>query len=142
MDMTLFGVSLEKEQALRERMQKLGIRDEDLVEKFVRSGGHGGQNVNKVATCVYLKHIPSGIEVKCQKERSQAMNRFFARRLLADKLENQILGEQSAEQQRIEKIRRQKRKRSKRAKEKMLANKRAQSEKKQSRSKASAFSED
>jgi peptide chain release factor len=133
--MTLFGVSLEKEQALKERMEKLGIRDEDLVEKFVRSGGHGGQNVNKVATCVYLKHIPSGIEVKCQKERSQAMNRFFARRLLADKLENQILGERSAQQQRIEKIRRQKRKRSKRAKEKMLANKRAQSEKKQARSK-------
>lgn len=140
--MTIFGVSLEKEQALRDRMQKLGIRDEDLVEKFVRSGGHGGQNVNKVATCVYLKHIPSGIEVKCQKERSQAMNRFFARRLLADKLENQILGEQSAEQQRIEKIRRQKRKRSKRAKEKMLANKRVQSEKKQSRSKISAHSDE
>jgi protein subunit release factor B len=136
--MTIFGVSLEKEQALRERMQKLGIRDEDLVEKFVRSGGHGGQNVNKVATCVYLKHIPSGIEVKCQKERSQALNRFWARRVLADKLENQILGEQSAEQQRIEKIRRQKRKRSKRAKEKMLANKRVQSEKKQSRSKVSS----
>jgi protein subunit release factor B len=136
--MTIFGVSLEKEQALRERMQKLGIRDEDLVEKFVRSGGHGGQNVNKVATCVYLKHIPSGIEVKCQKERSQALNRFWARRVLADKLENQILGEKSAEQQRIEKIRRQKRKRSKRAKEKMLANKRVQSEKKQSRSKVSS----
>jgi peptide chain release factor len=140
--MTLFGVSLEKEQALKERMQKLGIRDEDLVEKFVRSGGHGGQNVNKVATCVYLKHIPTGIEVKCQQERSQALNRFFARRLLADKLENQILGEQSAEQQRIEKIRRQKRKRSKRAKEKMLANKRAQSEKKQSRSKISTHFEE
>jgi peptide chain release factor len=140
--MTIFGVSLEKEQALKERMEKLGIRDEDLVEKFVRSGGHGGQNVNKVATCVYLKHIPSGIEVKCQKERSQAMNRFFARRLLADKLENQILGEQSAEQQRIEKIRRQKRKRSKRAKEKMLANKRAQSDKKQARSKIAASSEE
>lgn len=140
--MTIFGVSIEKEQALRERMQKLGIRDEDLVEKFVRSGGHGGQNVNKVATCVYLKHIPSGIEVKCQQERSQALNRFFARRLLADKLENQILGEQSAEQQRIEKIRRQKRKRSKRAKEKMLANKRTQSEKKESRQKISANSED
>lgn len=136
--MTIFGVSLEKEQALKERMQKLGIRDEDLIEKFVRSGGHGGQNVNKVATCVYLKHIPSGIEVKCQKERSQALNRFWARRVLADKLENQILGEQSAEQQRIEKIRRQKRKRSKRAKEKMLANKRAQSEKKQFRSKISS----
>lgn len=140
--MTIFGVSIEKEQALKERMEKLGIRDEDLIEKFVRSGGHGGQNVNKVATCVYLKHIPTGIEVKCQKERSQALNRFWARRVLADKLENQILGEKSAEQQRIEKIRRQKRKRSKRAKEKMLANKRAQSDKKQGRSKVSASSDE
>jgi protein subunit release factor B len=139
--MTTFGVSPEKEQALRDRMQELGLREEDIVEKFIRSGGHGGQNVNKTSTCVYLKHIPTGIEVKCQKERSQALNRFFARRLLTDKLENQILGKQSAEQQRIEKIRRQKRKRSKRAKEKMLADKHARSEKKQQRQRVS-FSED
>lgn len=133
--MTTFGVSPEKEKSLRERMQEIGLREEDIFEKFIRSGGHGGQNVNKTSTCVYLKHIPTGIEVKCQKERSQALNRFFARRLLAEKLENQILGKQSAEQQRIEKIRRQKRKRSKRAKEKMLADKHARSEKKQQRQK-------
>jgi protein subunit release factor B len=138
--MSTFGVSPEKEQALRERMQDIGLREEDIVEKFIRSGGHGGQNVNKTSTCVYLKHIPTGIEVKCQQERSQALNRFFARRLLAEKLENQILGKQSAEQQRIEKIRRQKRKRSKRAKEKMLADKHARSEKKQFRQKV--FSSD
>lgn len=139
--MTTFGVSPEKEQALRDRMQELGLREEDIIEKFIRSGGHGGQNVNKTSTCVYLKHIPTGIEVKCQKERSQALNRFFARRLLTDKLENQILGKQSAEQQRIEKIRRQKRKRSKRAKEKMLADKHARSEKKQQRQRVS-FTDD
>jgi peptide chain release factor len=133
--MTTFGVSPEKEQALRDRMQELGLREEDIIEKFIRSGGHGGQNVNKTSTCVYLKHVPTGIEVKCQKERSQALNRFFARRVLTDKLENQILGKLSAEQQRIEKIRRQKRKRSKRAKEKMLADKRARSNKKQFRQK-------
>jgi peptide chain release factor len=131
--MSTFGVSPEKEAALQERMTKLGIRQEDLIEKFIRSGGHGGQNVNKTSTCVYLKHIPTGTEVKCQQERSQALNRFLARRLLADKIENQILGKQSAEQQKIEKLRRQKRKRSKRAKEKMLADKHHQSEKKQSR---------
>jgi protein subunit release factor B len=131
--MVTFGVSPEKEQALRDRMQEVGLREEDIVEKFIRSGGHGGQNVNKTSTCVYLKHIPTGIEVKCQQERSQALNRFFARRLLTDKIENQILGKLSAEQQRIEKIRRQKRKRSKRAKEKILADKRAKSEKKQFR---------
>ena len=136
--MTTFGVSLEKEQALRDRMQELGLREEDIVEKFIRSGGHGGQNVNKTSTCVYLKHIPTGIEVKCQKERSQALNRFFARRVLTDKLENQIRGKLSAEQQRIEKIRRQKRKRSRRAKEKMLADKHARSEKKQHRQRVSA----
>jgi len=132
----MFGVSPEKEAALAERMKELGIRQDDLIEKFVRSGGHGGQNVNKVATCVYLKHVPTGIEVKCQRERSQALNRFVARRLLADKIENLIKGKESAEQQKIEKIRRQKRKRSKRAKEKMLADKRRQSQKKKERQSA------
>jgi protein subunit release factor B len=133
MYMGMFGISDEKEKALAERMKELGIRQEDLVEKFIRSGGHGGQNVNKTSTCVYLKHLPTGIEVKCQRERSQALNRFLARRLLADKIENLIQGKLSAEQQRIEKIRRQKRKRSKRAKEKMLANKRIQANKKRAR---------
>jgi len=132
--MGTFGASPDKEQALVERMAELGILEEDIVEKFIRSGGHGGQNVNKVATCVYLKHLPTGIEVKCQQERSQALNRFLARRILTDKIEAQILGKKSAEEQRIAKIRRQKRKRSKRAKDKMLAEKRRQSEKKQGRS--------
>jgi protein subunit release factor B len=132
--MAAFGVGPEKEQALAERMERLGIREEDLVEKFIRSGGHGGQNVNKVATCVYLKHVPTGTEVKCQQERSQALNRYLARRILADKIEAAVLGKKSEEAQRIAKIRRQKRKRSKRAKEKMLADKRHVAEKKKARS--------
>jgi protein subunit release factor B len=131
--MSLFAVTPEKEAALTERMRELGIKPEDLVEKFIRSGGHGGQNVNKTSTCVYLKHLPTGIEVKCQRERSQALNRFLARRLLVQKIENLIQGKESAEQQRIQKLRRQKQKRSKRAKEKMLANKRHQSGKKKER---------
>jgi protein subunit release factor B len=131
--MATFGVSPDKEQALTERMEKLGLREADIVEKFIRSGGHGGQNVNKVATCVYLKHVPTGLEVKCQQERSQALNRFLARRILADKVEAGILGKQSEEEQRIARIRRQKRKRSKRAKEKMLADKRHVAEKKKGR---------
>src|SRR5262249_13844454 len=102
--MGIFGVSEEKETALNQRLQKLGIRPEDLVEQFIRSGGHGGQNVNKTSTCVYLKHIPTGIEVKCQQERSQALNRYLARKILADKIETMILGKESAEKQRIEKI--------------------------------------
>jgi protein subunit release factor B len=131
--MVPFGVSPDKEQALAERMEKLGIREADIVEKFIRSGGHGGQNVNKVATCVYLKHLPTGFEVKCQQERLQSLNRFLARRILTDKIETAVLGKRSEEEQRIAKIRRQKRKRSKRAKEKMLADKRHVSEIKKGR---------
>ena len=129
----MFGVSKEKEKKLLENMERLGIFEKDLEEKFVRSSGKGGQHVNKVATCVYLKHIPTGTEVKCQQERSQALNRFLARRILADKIESEIEGKRSEKQQRIAKIRRQKRKRSQRAKEKMLEDKKKQSEKKKSR---------
>ena len=131
--MAIFGVSPEKEQALADRMERLGIREEDIVEKFIRSGGHGGQNVNKVATCVYLKHLPTGTEVKCQQERFQSLNRYLARRILAGKIEAAVLGKESEEEQRIAKIRRQKRKRSKRAKEKMLDEKRHLAEKKKGR---------
>ncbi len=131
--MLSFGIRPDKEEALLRKMEGLGIRESDLVEKFVRSGGRGGQNVNKVSTCVYLKHLPTGIEVKCQQERSQALNRYLARRILADKVERLILGRKSEEEQRIAKIRRQKRKRSKRAQEKILADKRRLGEKKKER---------
>lgn len=119
----MFPVSPEKEKVLRAKLDGLGVYEKDLQEAFIRSGGHGGQNVNKVATCVYLKHIPTGIEVKCQKARTQGLNRYYARALLYEKIERLIKGRESEEQQRIEKIRRQKRKRSRRAKEKMLAEK-------------------
>lgn len=115
------------------RLKTLNIRREDVVEKFLRSSGAGGQNVNKVSTAVYLKHLPTGIEVKMQRERSQALNRFLAWRLLLDKIESRVLGEKSRRQKAIEKIRRQKRKRSRRAKEKMLGEKKRHSQIKQQR---------
>lgn len=118
--MNIFPVSEKKQQVLLSRMERFGIREQDLEESFVCSGGPGGQNVNKVSTCVVLKHKPTGLIVKCQKERMQAMNRYWARRMLAEKLEAQILGRESKEAQRIAKVRRQKRRRSRRAKNKML----------------------
>jgi peptide chain release factor len=118
--MNIYPVSETKQQGLASQMERIGILERDLEESFVCSGGPGGQNVNKVSTCVVLKHRPTGLIVKCQKERTQGMNRYWARRMLAEKLEMQILGRESAEAQRIAKIRRQKRKRSRRAKDKML----------------------
>jgi protein subunit release factor B len=126
-------ISPQKEQALNNKLALLGVKKTDVVEKFIRSGGRGGQNVNKVSTCVYLRHIPTGIEVKMSQERSQALNRFLAWRLLADKIEGKIRGVESERVKRFEKIRRQKRKRSKRAKEKMLKEKKIVGMKKQFR---------
>ena len=97
-------------------MIDLGIKEEDLQEKFVLGSGKGGQKVNKSSTCVRLKHVPTEIEVKCQKERSREMNRFFARRILCEKIEDRVLGENSPKQREIDRIRRQKRKRSKKGK--------------------------
>jgi len=133
--MSEFGVGLEKEKRLREKMSSSGILEEEIVENFVRSGGPGGQNVNKTSTCVYLKHIPTGLEVKCQRQRSQALNRYLARQLLIKKIENLILGQLSQERGRIEKVRRQKRRRSRRAKLKILETKRRHAQKKNLRAK-------
>jgi len=135
--MSIFSVSFEKEKALVERMERLGVSEGDLRETFVRSSGPGGQKVNKASSCVHLVHMPSGLSVKCQQSRSQALNRFMARRLLLDRIERIQQGIASEEKQRIEKIKRQKRRRTKRAQEKILKLKHMQSEKKSLRSKTS-----
>jgi len=113
--MFLFHVSEEKNKWLRERMKALGIHEKDIEEKFIRSSGSGGQKVNKTSTCVYLKHIPTGIEVKWMEERSQSLNRFLARRELAQRIER-LLGKLTVNDREIEKTKRQKLKRKKRAK--------------------------
>ena len=131
--MGAFPVSLEKETQLMQRMTALGVREADIEENFVRSGGHGGQNVNKTSTCVMLLHRPTGLQVKCQATRQQGLNRFIARRLLLDKIEAAKSGFVAAQRAEIEKIRRQKRRRSRRAKNKMLADKSRHADKKAAR---------
>lgn len=130
-------VSTEKENALAARMLDLGVSEDDFEETFVRSSGPGGQKVNKSSSCVHLVHIPTGLSVKCQRERSQTLNRHLARRLLLDKIEELQRGFIAAQKEKIEKIRRQKRKRSRRAKEKILEGKHRRSETKNLRVKIS-----
>ena len=121
--MSAFPVNSEKASQLAQRMAALGVSEAEIEESFVRSGGHGGQNVNKTSTCVMLLHRPTGLQVKCQETRQQGLNRFLARRLLLDKIEERQKGFVAAQRAEIERIRRQKRKRSRRAKQRMLADK-------------------
>ena len=123
-------ISPEKVQAIKRRMVSLRIREEDLVEKFVLGSGSGGQKINKTHSCVYLKHTPSGRELKCQATRSREMNRWLARRQLCERVDEEQRGAQSARQQAYEKIRRQKRRRSRRQKQRMLDDKHRHAEKK------------
>lgn len=122
--------SPEKSSALEQRMESLGIDPADLLEKFVRGSGAGGQKINKTSNCVFLKHMPSGIAIKCQIERSREMNRFLARRELCDQIDAIANGKASAKSQAIEKLRRQKRQRSRRSKQRSVADTRKLSEKK------------
>lgn len=123
-------VSPEKTAALEQSMATLGIREEDLLEKFVRGSGSGGQKINKTSNCVFLKHLPTGVCIKCQIDRSREMNRFLARRELCDQLDAIRQGKAIAKTQAIEKLRRQKRPRSQRSKQRSVADKRALSHKK------------
>jgi peptide chain release factor len=110
-----FGITEGKRQELEQRMRNCNLLENDIEETFIRSGGAGGQKVNKTSSCVYLKHIPSGLAVKVQKSRSQGLNRYYARKQMCELLENKLLGKESPEAKRIAKIRKQKDRRRRRA---------------------------
>jgi len=112
--MSLFGARPEKERALLELLERLDLKESDMEEKFIRGSGRGGQKLNKTSSCVYLKHLPTGLEVKVSRERSQSMNRFLARRLLAEKYQREILGLKTGRDQKNEKVKKQKQRRKRR----------------------------
>ncbi len=123
-------VSQAKRDQLHKFMERMDVREDELTEKFILGSGKGGQKVNKTASCVYLKHTPSGIEVKCQSSRSRDLNRYHARKEICERLEVLKLGAASRRRQAAEKIRRQKRRRSRRQKNRMLDDKHHHSERK------------
>ncbi|NGX50499.1 MAG: Peptide chain release factor 1 [Chlamydiae bacterium] len=130
-------ISKQKKDALKREMEALAIHDSDLIEKFILGSGSGGQKINKTSSCVYLKHIPSKIEVKCQRGRSREMNRFLARRDLCEKIAAKTRKEKTARARANEKIRQQKKRRSRRLKKKILEDKRKHSETKSLRKRPS-----
>jgi peptide chain release factor len=110
-----FGVTPKKQTELEARMAALGLREADLQEKFIHSSGPGGQRVNKTASCVYLKHQPTGLEVKMQQERQQRLNRYYARKRLCELLEEKTLGHKSPAALKADRIRKQKQRRRRRS---------------------------
>jgi protein subunit release factor B len=123
----------EKMEAIEKEMMEFGILEEDLIEKFILGSGPGGQKINTTHSTVYLKHVPTGIEVKCQKERSREGNRYQARKELLEKFKSQICQIETKKTQEMEKIRRQKKRRSRKAKIKMIEEKKKRGEVKEAR---------
>ncbi len=128
--MSTGALSSDKDERLRQRMAELGIEESALIEKFVLGSGPGGQKINKTASCVFLSYPPEGIELKCQRTRSLALNRYYARWELCERLAERREGERSLRQQQQERIRRQKQRRTRRQKARMVETKRRQGAKK------------
>jgi protein subunit release factor B len=127
------AITHKKLEDIQKLMEEMGIHESDLIEKFIIGSGKGGQKIQKTSSCVYLKHIPTGIEIKCQKDRLRETNRYLARKMLCERIKEKVFHEKSEKQKLIEKIRRQKQRKTRKQKQKMIENKRHLSEKKQLR---------
>lgn len=126
--MVELNVRSEKREQLAKMMQHADVREEDLTESFILGSGPGGQKVNKSSVCVMLIHGPTGKVVKCAQTRSRALNRYYARKILCERIleeRNDIL---SARQQAWERVRRQKRRRSRKQRARILEDKRQHSQ--------------
>ncbi len=110
----VFSVSPQKQQALLDRMTELQVREEDIEERFVRSSGKGGQHLNKTSSAAQVRHLPTGIEARCGRERSQSLNRFLARRELLEKIARSR-GLPTRDDEEAARIRKQKKRRSRRS---------------------------
>jgi len=126
-----FPVELKPE--ILKKALELKVFPHDIDEKFVRGSGHGGQKVNKTSSTVWLKHVPTGVEVKCQEHREQSKNRILAYKILIYKIDSLVKGKESEKAKKIFKLKKQKVKRSKRAKEKLLTLKKHRKEVKEGR---------
>ena len=128
-------VSHARAAALAARMQQLGVDEADLRESFVRGAGSGGQKINKTSSCVRLLHVPSGIEIRCQQQRSQAWNRHLARAMLCDRLESERRRAKASARAARERERRRRRGRPEGVKRKMIQDRMRRSKVKQLRRK-------
>ena len=137
--MTTNPISPHKIKDVNDRLEALGVSVEELKEEFIKGSGAGGQKINKTSSCVQLTDVTTGIVIKCQQSRSREQNRFFARRLLLEKLENIVLGKESAKARKEHKIKARKKRRSRRSKEKLLADKKINAQQKALRKKPSAL---
>lgn len=111
-------------ESIASRLLALGISLAEVEERFVRGSGPGGQKINKTSSTVWLRHGPTGVEVRCQRERSQAANRETAWLELCGKLEERARASAAARIDAVEKQRRQKRPRSRAQKRRMVEGKR------------------
>lgn len=112
---------------IESKLAALGTSSADIEERFIRGSGKGGQKINKTSSCVWLRHRPTGVEARCQRERSQLANRELAWADLCEKLAERRRASAALQQQEREKDQRRNRQKSRGQKRRMIASKKHRS---------------